>query len=115
MTKKIILGFLAGIIGGLFGVGGGMILIPSFVYFFKLDEKRSRATAAAAILPMVIISSVYYYQNNYIDWELSLKCIAGGLVGGAIGVGLLKKISPFLLEVIFIALLLYVAIRMIMG
>ena len=56
MIKKIIIGMFAGFISGLFASGGGMILVPAFVYLFKLNETEARATSIFTILPMVITS-----------------------------------------------------------
>jgi len=115
MAKKIILGLFAGIVSGLFGAGGGMITVPAFSYIFGLDEKVARATSVFVILPMAMVSSIFYYNSNFIDWSLAVKCLIGGVVGGVVGARLLKKMSPAILEALFIALLIYVAIRMIMG
>ena len=66
MLKKVILGFFAGLVSGLFATGGGLILVPAFVYLLKETEVSSRATSIFCILPLVIISGVSYYTNNYI-------------------------------------------------
>ena len=66
MIKKIILGLIAGIICGLFGTGGGMILVPAFIYMLKIEPKKARATSLLCMLVMVIVSSIFYYKNNYI-------------------------------------------------
>jgi Predicted permeases len=94
MIVKIVIGFIAGIISGLFASGGGLILVPAYVYIIKMSEEKARATSILSILPMVIISSIFYFKFDNIDWWLGLKCAIGGLVGGAIGAKLLKKISP---------------------
>ena len=113
MIKNIIIGFIAGFISGLFASGGGMILIPAFFYLYKMNEQESRATSIFVILPIVIVSGFYYYNNNYIDWSLSIKCAAGGIIGGLIGVKLLKKLSDKKLKIIFIVFLIYVSIKLI--
>ncbi|MEI3402339.1 MAG: sulfite exporter TauE/SafE family protein [Clostridia bacterium] len=69
MVKKVILGLIAGIICGLFGTGGGMILVPAFIYMLKIEPKKARATSLFCMLVMVIVSSIFYYKNNYIDLE----------------------------------------------
>ncbi len=113
MFKKIIIGFIAGIISGFFASGGGLILVPAFVYFFKLNEKESRATSIFAVLPMVIISGILYNSNTDFDWIMGIKCAIGGIIGGFIGAKLLNKTSPITLKILFIIFLLYTAIRMI--
>ena len=54
MTKRIAIGFIAGLASGFFASGGGLLLVPAFVYFFYLSDKEARATSIYAILPMVI-------------------------------------------------------------
>lgn len=113
MIKKISIGIIAGFISGLFAAGGGMIVVPAFVHIFKLNEAEARATSVFAILPMVITSGLYYYSNNYIDWNIGIKCAIGGIIGGIIGAKLLKKLSDKILKIIFIIFLIYVSIKMI--
>ena len=64
MLKNIVIGIIAGLISGFFSTGGGLILVPAFIYFIKLDEKKARATSIACILPMVITSSIFYAKNK---------------------------------------------------
>ena len=113
MLKKIIIGFVAGIISGFFASGGGLILVPAFVYFFKLEDKQSRATSIFAVLPMVIISGILYNSGTEFDWTIGIKCAIGGIIGGFIGAKLLNKASPIILKILFIIFLLYTSIRMI--
>ena len=63
MWKKIVIGLLAGIISGLFSTGGGMILVPAFIYLLKLEDTKARGTSVFCILPMVIASSFFYYKS----------------------------------------------------
>ncbi len=112
MIVKIVIGFLSGIISGLFASGGGLILVPVYVYLLKMSEERARATSILSILPMVIVSSVFYFKFDNIDWNLAFKCAMGGLIGGAIGAKLLKKISPKILKLMFIIFLGYSAIKL---
>ena len=113
MIKKIVLGVLAGFISGLFAAGGGMIVVPAFIHIFKLKEAEARATSVFAILPMVIASGLFYYNNNYVDWNIGIKCAIGGIIGGIIGAKLLKKLSDKVLKIIFILFLGYVSIKMV--
>ena len=115
MTKKIIVGLLAGIISGLFSAGGGMIVVPALIHIFKIEDAKARATSVFAILPMVIVSGIFYYKNDYINWNLGLKCAIGGAIGGLIGANLLKKTSTKVLQIAFVIFLIYTSIRMIFA
>lgn len=78
--KRILIGIIVGIISGLFASGGGLLLVPVYTYILKLDEKEARATSLFCILPMVILTAIIYNKNNYIDWELGIKCAIGGII-----------------------------------
>lgn len=101
-------------VSGLFAAGGGMLVVPALMYIFKQDSIKARATSVFAILPMVVTSGLFYYANNYINWNIGIKCAIGGIIGGYIGAKLLKKISGNILRIIFICFLIYVSIRMMM-
>lgn len=113
MLKKIIIGVIAGVISGFFSTGGGMILVPAFIYFIKMNEKEARATSIACILPMVITTSVFYAKNQYMDWKIGLFCAIGGIIGGFFGSKFLNKIPDWILKMSFIVFLLYIGVRMI--
>jgi len=113
MLKKIMIGLLAGIICGLFGTGGGMILVPAFIYMLKIEPKKSRATSICCMLVMVITSSIFYYKNNYINWKAGTLCAIGGIIGGYLGAKILKKIPDYILKIAFTCFLIYVSYNMI--
>ena len=113
MLKKVLIGFSAGLISGFFSTGGGMILVPAFMYILKKEPLTARATSVCCILPMVLVSSFFYYKNDYIDWRLSLLCATGGIIGGFIGAQLLEKIPDNILKIVFTCFLIYASIRMI--
>ena len=113
MVKKVIIGVLAGLTCGLFGTGGGMILVPSFVYILKINPKNARATSLCCMLAMVIASSIFYYKNNYINWKAGLLCAVGGIAGGYLGAKLLKIIPDYILKIVFICFLIFASYNMI--
>ena len=111
MKKSIVIGIMAGIISGFFSTGGGMLLVPTFLYFLKMEDKKARATAALCILPMVVTSGIFYYQNNYIDWNIGILCGIGGIFGGYLGAKLLKKLDAKYFKLAFICFLIYTSIK----
>ena len=117
MNKSIFLyllaGFIAGIISGFFGAGGGMILVPFMTLIMKDEEIKSRATTILCIFFMVIVSSFFYYKQDFVDWNVAIKCSIGGILGGIIGSKLLIKLDKKILKIFFVILLIYSGVKMI--
>ena len=117
MKKSIFLyllaGFIAGIVSGFFGAGGGMILVPFMTLIMKDEEVTSRATTILSIFFMVLVSSFFYYKQNSVDLNLALKCSIGGIIGGIVGSKLLIKLDKKILKIFFIVLLIYSGVKMI--
>lgn len=112
MGKKLVIGILAGIISGLFSTGGGMILVPAFIYLLNMKDTNARGTSVFCILPMVITSSFFYYRGNFIDWRVAFLCAIGGAIGGYIGAKLLKKLPEQVLKITFTIFLIYASYKM---
>ncbi len=74
MIKKALIGLFAGCVTGLFGAGGGMIVVPALGYILKLDDKKSRATSILCVLPMVCGASFFYFHSEYVDFQTSILC-----------------------------------------
>lgn len=113
MIKKITIGLISGIVSGLFATGGGMILVPAFVYLLKMEDVESRATSIICILPMVVTSGIFYYKNHYIDWRLGIICAIGGVMGGIVGAKILNKLPEIYLKIAFTIFLIYASYKMI--
>ena len=111
--KGILIGISAGIVSGLFASGGGMILVPAFMYLLKMKDVESRATSVICILPMVVVSGIFYYKNNYINWKVGLLCAIGGIAGGIVGAKLLNKLPTKYLKIAFTIFLIYASYKMI--
>lgn len=113
--KKLLIGIFSGLICGMFSAGGGLILVPAFTHILKIEERKARATAAFSILPMVIASSIIYLKNDLINWKIAIYCGVGGIIGGAIGAFLLRKLPVKILKITFIVFLIYTAVKFIIG
>ncbi|MCL2859337.1 MAG: sulfite exporter TauE/SafE family protein [Oscillospiraceae bacterium] len=115
MFKKSAIGLFAGLISGMFGAGGGLVLLSIFVHILKLEEKEARATTIASILPMATVTGIFYSSNNLIEWNLAIKCAIGGIIGAIIGTRLLKLLSNTVLRGLFVVFLVYISFKFIMG
>ena len=106
---------MAGIISGLFASGGGMVLVPAFLYVLKMEDVEARATSVLCILPMVVASGIFYYQNQNINWKIGLLCAIGGTVGGIVGAKLLTKLTQKFIRMLFILFLGYATFKMLVS
>ncbi len=99
------LGFIVGIFSSLFGLGGGIILVPTFLYFSELPVHAISATSQFAILLTSPVGLVVHVLQRDIVGRDVLPLVAGGLLGGPIGARLsLRLRSPQLLIVVAVAL-----------
>lgn len=107
----LVLGILAGIMSGLFGIGGGIIMVPALVALFGLDLLDANATSLAAmLLPVGIFGVINYYKAGYINLKDSLWISLGLLCGSFFGAELAVSVNVSLLSKLYAGILLYVAV-----
>ena len=106
------IGVTSGVLNGLFGAGGGCVVVPAMEKFLDMDEKKSHATAIAVIFLMSAVSSVLYIRGGWFDFSLWLPVTLGGLIGGALGGSVIAmKMNNSVLRRMFGVFLLFVGIR----
>ncbi len=106
-------GLIAGFLNGLFGSGGGTVIVPFLEEFLDQDEHTSHATAILIILCFTIVSLFFYGYRSHLDYALALKVSIGGVAGGFLGAKLLKKLSGGVIRKIFGVCMVLAAIRMV--
>ena len=107
----LIVGVLAGIMSGLFGIGGGIVMVPTLIAIFGMNMLDANATSLAAmLLPVGIFGVINYYKAGYINLKDSLW-IALGLFGGSFfGAELAVSLDVNLLAKLYAAYLLWIAV-----
>jgi len=107
----LILGIAAGILSGLFGIGGGIVMVPSLIAFFGMDILDANATSLTAmLLPVGILGVFAYHKAGLINIRESLW-IALGLFLGSFGGGeLAVNINENLLAYLYVGILFYIAL-----
>lgn len=110
-----LIGAIGGMLGGLFGSGSGLIILPAIIKFLKVDEYTARGTTLITVLFIVISSTFFYYKNNYFNLELGIYTAIGGMIGGMLGAKATKKIPKFWLSLIFEIFVIIVSIMMIFS
>lgn len=111
--KFILLGLITGLVNGLFGSGGGTILVPGLFFILGVTEHKAHATAISVILPLALISTIVYMKNGIIVWDVTLKVIIGGVIGAFIGAKLLNRIPEKMLRKVFAVFMIVAAIRLV--
>jgi uncharacterized membrane protein YfcA len=114
-VRAAAIGVAAGILSGLFGVGGGIIMVPLLVAWFALDQRRASATSLLAIVPIATASAAGYARNGNVDISAGLLLLVGGIVGGQLGSRLLPRTPIATLQVWFGILSLATAARLVIG
>lgn len=104
-------GIAAGTINGLFGGGGGTVLVPLLTGWCHVEQKRAFANCVAIIFPFCVVSAAAYLFRTQLRLMTALPYLAGGLAGGLVGGKLFKKVPCTWLRRIFGAFLLYGGVR----
>lgn len=116
LITLILIGLLAGILSGLIGVGGGIIMVPLFIFFLGLSQHNAQGLSLAVMLPPVTFLAVYNYHKaggGSIDWRVALVVAALFIIGGFIGSKIALQIDQRTLKKMFGVLMLVVAIKLI--
>ncbi len=110
----LLIGGAAGIVNGLFGAGGGLLLVPLLTACCRLPQKTAFATSLAVMLAISAVSFVVYLWRGHIDFSAALPYTVGGIVGGAIGGRLLGRIRVDWLRIALAGFLLYGGVKAVM-
>jgi hypothetical protein len=104
----VFVGMLGGILSGLFGAGGGIIMVPLLTILAGMDHRRASATSLIAIVPTSIVGAITYGVAGHLDVVAGIAIAAGGIAGSLIGARLLHTLSIGWLRWLFLALRLHV-------
>lgn len=113
--RGLLIGAIAGMLSGLFGVGGGIVIVPALLALTSMERKLAHGTSLAATLPIAAASLVTYSVNGNVDWPVAACLAAGAIVGAVVGTQLLQVIPKTPLTIIFIVTILATAIRLLLS
>lgn len=108
----VLIGLAAGLLSGLFGVGGGTVIVPLLVLLLHFDQRLSAGTSLAAIVPTASVGVISYALAGAVAWIPALILAAGAVVGAQIGTRLLPRISQTALRWDFVGFLLVVIVSL---
>lgn len=108
----VLVGLGAGLLSGLFGVGGGILVVPALVMLLHLDQRVANGTSLGAILPISISSLLTYWSQGNVDWWMALWLAIGALGGAVLGTRWIHVLPRHVLGYMFSVVLIITAIRL---
>jgi uncharacterized protein len=113
--QLLAIGLAAGVLGGMFGIGGGLVIVPALVFFLKMKQFDALGTSLAALIPPVgLLGAFEYFQNGHMNVKYALLIAAGMFVGFYFGAKITLGLSPETAKRLYAIFLFIVAGKMLM-
>jgi uncharacterized protein len=112
LAVAILLGFAAGVLSGMFGVGGGILFVPTLSLVVGLTHLEAQATSLAAMIPVVAVGAWRQHGYGHVRWKAALAIGLASAIGVAGGVILADTLSDDTLRRLFACLLVVIAARL---
>jgi uncharacterized membrane protein YfcA len=110
----IIAGVVGGFLSGMFGVGGGLIMVPLLIWLAGMDQRRASATSLIAIVPTALAGSIGYAVGGQINFAAAGLIALGGIAGAPVGSYILRRLSLTWLRWLLFSLMIVAAARLIL-
>ena len=113
----LLIGVLAGLVGALCGVGGGILMVPAFALALGMEQKAAVATSLAIVVITALAGTLNHTikQTQLIDWKLVAFTAVGAAVAAWFGTDLMRTLSNQNLTRIFGILMVLVGVRMLLA
>ena len=108
------IGIISGIVAALCGVGGGVIMVPAFVFFLAMPQKMAVATSLAIIIPTALMATTQNARNDLVNWKVAVITAISASILAYYGAGWLKSLSDQSLTRIFGTLLIIFGLKMLL-
>jgi hypothetical protein len=113
----LVIGLAAGVLSGVFGIGGGIIVVPALIYFAKMPPQQAAGTSIAAlVLPLgAAIAAVTYYKAGHLVVRDAVMVALGMAVGAWLGALVSTHVDALVLKRAFAVLMVVMAVKMWVG
>jgi uncharacterized protein len=115
VIRIVLVGLVAGFLSGLFGVGGGILIVPALVLVLGFDQRLAHGTSLAAVLPIAIASLTSYAIDGKVDVTVGVLLTIGAVAGAVVGTHILHRLPHDALALGFSLLLVATAVRMLVD
>jgi uncharacterized membrane protein YfcA len=115
VVSLIIIGLLGGMLSGMFGIGGGVIMVPLMVFLLSFTQHQAQGTSLAVLsFPVAFVAAYNYYKSgeNVVDWKFAIIIAVSFVIGGYLGSKLAISINQTTLKKLFSLVLLLAAIKL---
>jgi hypothetical protein len=106
------IGVITGVLAALCGVGGGLIMVPAFVFLMALDQKSAVATSLAVIIFVSLVATAKYHAASLVKWQVAIPVAIGAATAAWFATDWLKHLCNDTLSRTFGILMILVGIRM---
>lgn len=113
-SRLVVVGLAAGLLSGLFGVGGGTIIVPGLALYAGFDRKLATGTSLLAIVPTSIVGALTYGAAGDVSIPTAAVLALGAVIGAQLGTWMLARISQRALRWVFAAFLAVVAVQLLL-
>ena len=96
-----LIGLFGGVTSGLFGVGGGIVMVPAMVFLLHTNIKTAIGTSLVVIIPTALTGAFKHHQLGNIDWRMAVSLVPLAIVGGFLGAALTKSVPAETLKKLF--------------
>ena len=112
----LLIGLFAGVLSGLFGIGGGVVIVPALIYIAGFRQHVATGTSLAVLLPPIGIAAAYeYYRHGNVNMRAALLIAAGVLVGGWLGALVANRMAGPQLRLTFGVFVVFLGFYLIYG
>ncbi|MCX6857592.1 MAG: sulfite exporter TauE/SafE family protein [Verrucomicrobia bacterium] len=108
------IGIIAGVVAALCGVGGGVIMVPAFVFFLAMPQKMAVATSLAIIIPTALMATTQNARNDLVNWKVAAITAISASALAYFGANWLKSMSDATLTRIFGTVLIIFGLKMLL-
>ena len=95
LAKVLLMASGVGVLSGLFGIGGGVVLVPLLVLLFDFKQHEAQGTSLVALVPPTgLLAFLNYAHAGAVNWKIGLLLMPGVFVGGILGSRLAQRLTP---------------------
>lgn len=113
-----VIGLVSGVTSGLFGVGGGVVMVPAMLLLLSppiADIRQAIGTSLVVIIPTALVGSIKHYQHGNVEWRTVAALVPMALIGGWVGAWLTTQMEVLTIKRLFGGFIILAGCRLLFG